>query len=383
MALLSACGREVAPPEPTARYQPSEFDALPGWQEDDQVAALPALLKSCGRMAKLPADRALGPEALGLTVADWRPLCDTLEAFDSDRSTLREVLEWLLRPVAVADQEGDAVGTFTGYYESELRGAEAPRPGYAVPLLAPPPGLAVDKVGGGWFGGPEREELRFDAGDGRRPLPDRAAIEEGALEGHAEPVLWLADAVEAHILHIQGSGRVELPDGEVVRVGYAGSNGKGFTGIARVLLDEGLIQPGQASMSGVRDWLKANPDQARELMRRNERYIFFRRIVGPGPIGAEGVALTPGRSLAVDTRFVPLGAPLWLDTRWPAEDRPLRRLIVAQDVGSAIKGQVRGDFYFGSGEEAFQQAGRMKRDGRYWLLVPRRALERRVATLDR
>lgn len=383
LALLAACGREAPPPEPTARYEPAEFDALPGWQEDDQRAALPALRLSCARLGRLDGETPVAPEALGLQASDWRPACEAVSDFAGDAPTLREVLEWHLRPVAVSEPEGDTQGTFTGYYESELAGSETPGPGFRVPLLGPPPGLSVDTLGGGWFGGPERRELRFDANGERRPLPDRAAIETGALDGHAEPILWLADPVEAHILHIQGSGRVTLPDGRVVRVGYAGSNGERFTGIARVLLDEGLLAPGQASMSGVRDWLKAHPDQARALMRRNARYIFFRRIEGPGPIGAEGVPLTPGRSLAVDPRFVPLGAPLWLDTRWPTEDRPLRRLVVAQDVGSAIKGQVRGDFYFGSGEQAFQLAGRMKRDGRYWLLLPRQSLERPVAELSR
>ncbi|SMF08907.1 membrane-bound lytic murein transglycosylase A [Tistlia consotensis] len=379
-ALLAACSRETpAPPEPSAGYQPSDFAALPGWRDDDLLAALPALERSCGRLAGLDGDAAVGPAALRLRAADWRPLCQSLRGFHGDGATLREVLEWHLQPVAVTDQGGDPEGTFTGYYESELSGAEKPGPGYRVPLLGPPPGLALDTIGGGWFSGPAQQVWRFDAGREREPVPDRAAIETGALKGYAKPILWLADPVEAHILHIQGSGRVRLPDGRVVQVGYAGSNGKAFTGIARVLLDEGLITPGQASMQQVRAWLKAHPEQARTLMRRNARYIFFKRIEGPGPIGAEGVALTPGRSLAVDTRFVPLGAPLWLDTRWPAGDRPLRRLVVAQDVGSAIKGQVRGDFFFGAGEQAFQLAGRMKRDGRYWLLLPRRALARRVA----
>lgn len=381
-SLLAACGREAPPPEPTARYSPSDFEALPGWREDELLAALPALARSCDRLGRLPDDAAVGPEALGLEAADWRPFCASLARFDGGEATLREVVEWHLRPVAVADAAGAAEGTFTGYYESELSGAERPGPGYGVPLLGPPPGLALDKLGGGWFGGEAREELRYDGADGRRPLPDRAAIEEGALEGYAEPVLWLADPVEAHILHIQGSGRVRLPDGRVVRVGYAGSNGKSFTGIAGVLLKEGLLEPGKASMDEVRAWLKRHPEQARELMRRNARYIFFRRIEGAGPIGAEGVALTPGRSLAVDTRFVPLGTPVWLDTRWPAEDRPLRRLVVAQDVGSAIKGQVRGDFFFGAGEQAFQLAGRMRRAGRYWLLLPRDSLQRRVARAE-
>ena len=378
--LLASCGGEPPPGEPQAHYRPVEFAALPGWQADDQREALPALRRSCGRVLKLSLDRTVGPQALELRASDWRPFCEAVVAFEGDGATFREIIEWHLQPVEVTDEAGDATGTFTGYYEAELAGSETPGPGYPVPLLAPPPGLSVDSLGGGWLDGPARQELRFDGEGGREAVPARAAIEQGALAGQAEPLLWLADPVDAHILHIQGSGRVSLPDGRVVRVGYAASNGQPFTGVARVLLEEGLIERGQASMPGVRAWLKQHPEQARTLMQRNERYIFFRRIEGDGPIGAEGVALTPGRSLAVDTRFLPLGAPLWLDTRWPAEDSPLQRLVVAQDVGSAIKGQVRGDFFFGSGEAAFEQAGRMKRSGRYWLLVPRGSLERRIAS---
>ena len=209
-------------------------------------------------------------------------------------------------------------------------------------------------------------------------------IDAGALAGRGLELLWAADPVDAFFLHVQGSGRVIFPDGRVQRVGFAGSNGHSFYAIGRALIEEGIVSREESSMQKIRDWLRANPDKAREVMQRNARYIFFRTIDGDGPIGAQGVPLTPGRSLAVDSSLLPLGVPLWLDTTWPATDKPLRRLMVAQDVGSAIKGAVRGDFFWGSGEPALEQAGRMKQTGRYYLLLPKPVAERReTASLDR
>ena len=156
-----------------------------------------------------------------------------------------------------------------------------------------------------------------------------------------------------------------------MRVGFAESNGHPFYAIGRALIESGELDRASTSMQEIRRWLRAHPERARELMQRNPRYIFFRLIEGEGPVGAQGVPLTPGRSLAIDPGFLPLGAPLWLDTTWPASERPLRRLMVAQDSGSAIKGPVRGDFYWGTGEDALEQAGRMRQRGRYWLLLPR------------
>jgi membrane-bound lytic murein transglycosylase A len=210
------------------------------------------------------------------------------------------------------------------------------------------------------------------------PYYTRAEIEDGALDKDKLAFLWAKDPADVFFLHVQGSGLVTLPDGEVTRVGFEAHNGHDFVGIGRLLLDRKLIEPGHASAQGIRAWMRENPEKARQIMRENPRYIFFRPIDGEGPIGAQGVALTPGRSLAVDTRYIPLGAPIWLDTTWPGQrDEPLRRLMVAQDVGGAIKGVVRGDFFWGPGEAALEYAGRMKQDGRYWLLLPRSVVERR------
>lgn len=391
--LLAACNGEAPPeearqedepkPEAAAPEQPAllleqtAFADLPGWAEDDVSAALPALERSCGRLAGQPDDRPLGPDALAGTVADWRAPCAALAAAPSDDDDgLRAVLERHFRPFAVSNA-GHHEGLFTGYYEAELEAAPAPTAPGATPLYRVPDDLVTVDLAL-FRADLKGEKLVGRVEDGRLvPYLTRKEIEEGALEGRGLELAWAADPVDAFFLHVQGSGRVVFPDGRVQRVGFAGSNGHRFYAIGRALIDEGIVSRAESSMQKIRDWLRANPERAREIMQRNARYIFFRPIDGEGPIGAQGVPLTPGRSLAVDSSLLPLGVPLWLDTTWPASDRPLRRLMVAQDVGSAIKGAVRGDFFWGSGEAALEQAGRMKQQGRYYLFLPASVAERR------
>jgi membrane-bound lytic murein transglycosylase A len=205
-----------------------------------------------------------------------------------------------------------------------------------------------------------------------KPYYARGAIQAGVLDGKGAELVWLKDSLEAFMLHIQGSGRVALADGRTARIGYAANNGYPYKSIGRELIDRGELQPHAASWPNIRAWMEANPEKATDLLAINRRYIFFGEITGEGPVGAQGVALTAGRSMAVDTRYIPLGLPLWLDTAMPGEDAgPLRRLMLAQDTGSAIKGPVRGDFFWGTGDAALEYAGRMKSQGRYYLLLPK------------
>ncbi len=383
-ALRSPAERPVAPPPEAAAPAPGverlrltagRLAELPGWADDAVAEALPALRRSCERLLRLPAARPIGPGAIAGTAADWQAPCRDLaergEAGEAGETEARRFLEEWFAPFLIADGD-DPDGLFTGYYEAELRGARSPDQRYHVPLYRRPPSLiSVDL-------GQFRSELAGRriagklAGRRLRPFDDRAGIDGGALAGRGLELLWVDDPVDAFFLHVQGSGRVLLEDGGVVRVGYDGTNDLPFVAIGRTLLQAGLIDPGQASMQGIRDWLKANPEHGREIMARNGRFVFFRELDGDGPIGAEGVPLTPGRSLAVDPAFLPFGVPLWLDTHWPgAPTRPLRRLVVAQDAGAAIKGPVRGDLFWGYGEAALHQAGRMKSTGRLHLLLPR------------
>lgn len=366
-------------PEPVARlpqaeYRPVDFTDLPGWTDDTLNEALPALKKSCEAIDPTAAPARLG--ARTITADEKRTACEAVLKSPSDLSSIRKAFETAYQPLAVGDGE-DAEGTFTGYYEASLNGALARGGKYQTPLYGPPrnlvsvnlkdftpPGTLPD------IGVPANIVGRV-VGRELKPYFTRTEIDDqNAIAADSDVIAWIDDPVDAHVLHIQGSGQVTLPDGKIMRVGFAGHNGHKFKGIGGILLEEGVLKPGRASMAAVRDWLKKNPKRARDLMNRNARYIFFRKIEGDGPIGASGVALTPGRSLAVDPRFVSLGLPVWLATADP-DGKPLRRLVMAQDVGAAITGAVRGDFFWGAGEAAFAQAARMKSRGRYFVLAPK------------
>ncbi len=379
---LASCGKEPPPGEAPEKLvlTPVSFADLPGWAEDRAAEALPALNLSCGRLNGQPDARPVGPGGLAGTVADWRPACAALARVPAgDDTAARAALEAWFTPFKASNNERET-GTFTGYYEAELRGALFPGDGYRAPIYARPADLVTVELG--LFRADLTGERLVGRVQGGRLVPyhTRAQIEGGALGDDSRELLWSDDPVDVFFLQVQGSGRVRLPDGTERRVGYAASNGHEFYGIGRALLKEGKVPPGQASMQGIRAWLRAHPGEAAEIMQRNARYIFFRWIDGDGPIGSQGVALTPGRSLAVDPAFLPLGVPIFLDTTWPASDRPLRRLMVAQDTGGAIKGPLRGDFFWGFGEAALEYAGRMKQDGRLYLFLPKSVAERREAT---
>ncbi|MGE0718131.1 MAG: murein transglycosylase A [Alphaproteobacteria bacterium] len=379
--LLTACGgeREAAPPAPAATtpattlpalvLAPARFADLPGWESDDLPAFLPAFRRSCERLAAGDPGRGLGVAG---RAADWRPACAAAAAVPAgDRAAARHFLETRFRPWRASDK-GDADGLFTGYYEPLLNGARAKGGRYTVPLLRRPPDLVEVDLGA------FRPALRGQRIAGRveggrlRPYASRSEIDRGALAGRGLELLWVDDPVEAFVLHIQGSGRVRLADGTVLRVGFDGQNGHAYVPIGRVLADRGEIPRDAVTMPAIRQWLAAHPDKARALLDENPSYVFFRQLQGDGPIGAQGVALTAGRSLAVDPSFVPYGVPLWLDAEDPIDPaRRVRRLMVAQDTGGAIRGPVRGDVFWGFGPEAAERAGRMKSRGGYWLLLPK------------
>jgi membrane-bound lytic murein transglycosylase A len=376
-AALFACAPSPEPepepkPEPGVMLSPAAFSDLPGWAEDGFADALAAFARSCARLATLPGDRAVGPGGIAGTAADWRTPCAAMPAADAGAAAVRGYFESYFRPWAVADRSGEAEGTVTGYYEAELTGSRKPSARYAVPIHARPSDLVTVDLGQ-FESGLKGRRIEGRVSDGRLvPYPARAEIEAGALGPHARPLVWVDDPVDAFFLHIQGSGRVNLPNGDTLRVGYAGTNGRPFTAIGRALIERGIVPREGMSMQAIRGWLAENPEEGRKLMRSNARYVFFRELTGDGPIGAQGVALTPGRSLAIDTGLLPLGAPMWLATSEPLPPyAPLRRLMVAQDTGSAIRGAVRADFFFGAGVDAALRAGGMNRKGRYWLLLPR------------
>ncbi|MBT4889046.1 MAG: murein transglycosylase, partial [Rhodospirillales bacterium] len=289
-------------------------------------------------------------------------------------SFLRYFFEKNFRPYLVFNT-GDPVGLFTGYYEAQLQGSWQPGGVYNVPIHARPKDIiSVDL-------GKFRAELSGTVVAGRMekneflPYYDRAAIMGGALSGKQLELMWVNSAVDAFFLHIQGSGRVIMEDGSSVRVGYAGRNGARYVAVGRELIAAGLVSQEDMSMQAIRAWMEANPVAAQALMNTNPSYIFFRLLDEANPVGAQGVELTAGYSLAVDDDFIPYGMPIWLDItdpRDPDHKTPLRRLVVSQDTGSAIKGPVRGDLFWGGGREAAAAAGVMKEHGMYYLLLPRK-----------
>lgn len=365
---LAACAVDT-PTDERLAWTPTEFAALPGWADDCHAEALPALRRSCERLARRADTDSLGAGGLAGTVADWRPVCAALAAL-ADGTEARAFLERWFTP-----HRADAEGLFTGYYEPTLAAAPRRSDAYATPLHARPDDL-VSVALGDFRADLAGERVAGRVVDGRlRPYPSRREIAAGALDGRGLEIAWAADPVDAFFLQIQGSGRLAFADGTVARVGYDGQNGRPYTAIGRVLAAEGALAREEVSMQSIRAWLAANPDRAEAVMNANASYVFFRPIAGDGPIGAQGAALTPGRSLAVDLRFTPLSVPVWVDTTAPTPDgagaRPLRRLMVAQDTGGAIRGPMRGDVFWGAGAEAAAVAGRMNSRGRYYLLLPR------------
>ncbi len=372
------------PPPPVVDLrvlEPAAFSELPGWSEDDVTAALPPFLASCRRMARRGGKAAVKPQEIGGTVDDWRGACTAAEAVTGSSETIiRTFFEASFDLFAVSNH-GQPRGLFTGYYEPTLHGSRIRQAPYLFPLYRRPKDIVQVDLGS------FREDLRGRRIAGRlrgnrlEPYPDRNAIDGGAVAGRGLELLWVDDPVDAFFLHIQGSGRVELAQGGFERVGYAGQNGHPYVAIGRELVARGAMELSEVSMQSLRSWLEAHPEEGREVMAANPSYVFFRHLEGSGPVGSQGVVLTPGRSLAVDRTFLPLGAPLWLDATMPtlatgAEgqelgDEPLRRLFIAQDTGGAIRGPVRGDIFWGPGEAAAQRAGRMKHPGRMWILLPK------------
>jgi membrane-bound lytic murein transglycosylase A len=354
----------LPPASPRLVLTPAGFADLPGWRDDDPAQAVPALLRSCPVLIAGADGGLLG------TAADWAGPCAAAAALPAgDGNAARAFFEAHFTPYR-ATNGTTPDGLFTGYYEIALRGSRMPGGRYTVPLYRRPADLV--SVDLGQFRTALQGQHIAGRVDGGRLVPyaDRAAIEAGALTHRGLELLWVDDPVGAFFLAVQGSGRVTLPDGSVMRVGYDGSNGRAYVSIGHVLAQTG-VPVDQISLAFLRQWIAAHPVEGRVLMDRNPSYVFFKEATGDGPLGAQGVALTPGRSLAIDPAFVPYGLPVWIDTSDPLEPTGrLERLMIAQDTGGAIKGPVRGDIFFGFGPEAERHAGTLKGRGGWWLLLP-------------
>ncbi len=316
--------------------------------------ALTAFRVSCPSLVKRS-------DASGLTQpGDWSAACAAAERWPASQA------ESFFRGYFEAAEIGAGEAFATGYFEPQILGSRVRRPGYDVPIYAKP----ADLLDANPFTG-EKGRGRVE-GDDYVLYHERAEIVDGALAGRGLEIGWAADPIDLFFLHIQGSGRLLLPDGGVMRIGYAGQNGREYVAIGRIMKERGLLGPGQTSMQGIVAWLRDHPEEGRAIMRENKSYIFFRELTGPGPIGAMGHPVTPRATVAADPKFVPLGAPVFLSV-----DKPVASgLWVAQDTGGAIKGANRFDTFWGAGEEAKRIAGGMQANGRAYVLLPKGAVAR-------
>lgn len=361
--LLTACAvppkpLPVLPAQPVAALTSSRWEQLPDWHLQDLTASWPAFLQSC---------RVLRSKLV------WQSPCARAMRLDAtDNQALRTFYEEEFTPYQVNNPDGSTRGLITGYYEPKLLGSRTRSERFRYPLYAVPDDLLQIDLGAAY---PQLKDLRLRGRvQGKRVVPyyKRAEIDAGTESLKGRELFWVEDAVELFFLQIQGSGRIELPDGSLVKIGYADQNGFPYVSVGKKLVEMGEIKLEQASMQGIIAWAVRHPDKLDALLQQNPSYVFFRELPDnlSAPLGALGVPLTEEYSLAVDARTIPLGAPVFLSTTQPNSTLPLNRLMLAQDTGGAIKGAVRADFFWGFGERAAEQAGSMKQQGRMWLLFP-------------
>ena len=365
------------PARPLAgRYAPASWQSLPGWQADDLSHVWKGLLNDCRGLMR-PASGSLASPARANPRA-WQPVCQAAVREhlgpDAPGEAVRQFLQSQLRPWRLDQASGRAAsGMVTGYYEPMIHASRTRGGAYQWPLYSTPADLLTIDLGAVY---PELAGKRVRGKlEGRRVVPYDTRAEIAANPARQPPVIvWADDPVEAFFLQVQGSGRAVLPDGSVIRLAYADHNGRPYVSIGQWLARQGQMPLAQTSMQNIKQWARAHPDRVQQMLNVNPAMVFFREeaIVDPelGPSGAYGVPLQPGRAIAVDTRFVPLGTPVYLDTQHPGGGGPLRRLVYALDTGAAIQGAARADFYWGTGDEAGAQAGRMKQTGSMWLLWP-------------
>jgi membrane-bound lytic murein transglycosylase A len=356
------------------QLEPVTFTNLKGWQEDDHKAAFQTFLKSCQAVVKKnPSLRPAKPVDKALFF-----VCEKALSWQATRSDISEktFFESYFTPYQVHPHKGE--GFLTGYFEPEYEAALEKSQEFSMPLLDRPDDLITLAEGETLAGlDPSLRAARKTA-TGFEPYPDRASIEAGALKEKAKPVAWLRRPSEAFIIHVQGSARLSMRDGTKLRIAYAGRNGHAYTSIGRILAQTGRLPKKTMTLENLMSWLDEHPEEARQLMHQNRSYIFFRRAEelseNDGPIGGAGIPLTPLRSLAVDRNIWSYHLPIWLESTLPIDvdnRRTDRRLMIAQDTGSAIIGPARGDFFCGSGAEAGRQAGMMRHTARFTVLWPK------------
>lgn len=349
----------VAPVVPAAPFAVSKWEMLPDWQKTDLQPSFAAFLQSCHALKHKP---------------DWQEVCARAEALTQPpNDVLRAFFENEFTPYQVFNADGTASGLITGYYEPRLWGSRVRTSRFKYPLYAAPDDLLDIDLSEVY---PQLNGLRLRGRlAGRHVVPyfSRAEIDKG--DGARRVLFWVDNEVDLFFLQIQGSGRIELADGHQVKVGYADQNGHPYVSIGKKLIEADELSASQASMQGIKHWAEQNPEKLAALLEQNPSYVFFRELPESlsAPLGALGVPLTDAYSIAIDPHTIPLGSPVFLSTSYPNTDEPLNRLMLAQDTGGAIRGAVRADFFWGFGDQAGAQAGRMKQRGQMWVFFPKGA----------
>lgn len=353
----------ATPEIPRGRLERTTFSALPGWGSDDVTLALDAFLQGCPTLSSQPV---------------WAKVCVAGAQLKSRSvASVTRFFETEFEPYHAINADESDTGVVTGYYEPLLRGSRIRTAEFRYPIYASPQDLITVDLADVY---PDLKNRRLRGrlvGNKLVPYLDRGNIETD-IDNKTAPlqgleIAWVDDPIESFFLQIQGSGQIQLPDGSRIRVGYADQNGHPFRSLGGLLIRRGEIKLERASMQGIKEWARRNPQKVQQFMNGNPSYVFFKELPNDltGPIGTLGAPLTAERSIAVDQRVIPMGVPVYLATTFPATERPLNRLMVAQDTGGAINGAVRADFYWGFGDAAGSQAGRMKQQGRMWVLLPR------------
>lgn len=358
-------GKPSEPPKPPeyGLLRKSDWASLNGFERDDLMAAWPALLRSCGALQKQEV---------------WRSACEAaMQLSAPNKQSVRNLLQDNFVPYQVVNPDGGDTGLITGYYQPVLNGSRVRTDRYRYPLYTRPDDLINVDLAGLY---PELANRRLRgriSGNKLLPYYSRGEIDIVQSPLLGKELVWVDDVVDLFFLQIQGSGIIHFENGESQAVGYADQNGQPYQSIGRILIDRGELTADKASMQGIKEWGRRNPDKLRELLNSNPSYVFFRELPSDlaGPLGALGVPIAAERSIAIDPRYIPLGAPVFLDTTLPNSGQPMRRLVLAQDTGGAIKGAVRADFFWGAGFEAGRHAGAMKQPGRMWVLLPKAWME--------
>lgn len=368
---VSGCFNESKTPEiqSDAIVKKVSFSQLEGWDNDDFAEIIPVFAKNCGKVLNNKNEYIYSSQ-IKIKTVDYQDICRKFSSKNIKTSQeMKRFIESEFVPYEVSDSN-NIQGKFTSYYEAEINASFEKTAEYKYPIYSKPSDLIEINLSD--FG----EELPKTRLVGRVesgkfiPYYSRKEIENNGI--NAPVIMWGNDLVDIHFMQIQGSAIAHMSDGSELRIGYADNNGHKFKGIGGILLAKKVIEPKDASMVKIREWLRKNPQKAAELMAENERFIFQRLSDADGPLGAYGISLTAGRSMAVDNKYIPLGAMMWLNTHNP-DKQSIRKVVFAQDIGGAIKGVVRGDYFWGHGEEALKEAGRMNSTGNYYILAPKKS----------